>query len=147
MLAGLSLRCKLLEVVADDFLFYLVPFLFVFQEIWVEHELVQRLLGLQLHVQFCLVSDLVSFFNQIQFLLDAWKGSEFVFTNLEKFLDDVLDAFADVSVVENSTETLENSVCASLSNLRKHLSTLLHKFSGQLNRVFSRLRQKKAQQF
>ena len=64
-LALFSLGCKLLKIIANYFLFDLVPLFFGFQKVRVKHELIQRFFGLQLHVQLCFVSDPVSFFNQI----------------------------------------------------------------------------------
>jgi hypothetical protein len=68
-------------------------------------------------IQTDFMSYLVIFFDEIKFFHNASIIFEFVLPDFKQFFNNILASFIDLSVLQNSSESLENGIDSSWSNL------------------------------
>ena len=81
--------------------------------------------------------DLVRLLDQIKLCDDSWVVLESILPNSKELFNGVLDASLDLTFMQDSSESLKDSVNTRRSGLREHLATFNHKIGCHLDRVLS----------
>lgn len=87
------------------------------------------------------MSNFVAILDKVKLGHNTREVFKFVFPDLEKLLNHVLNTFADLTFLQDLAETRENRIAACLCNFLQALAALLEEVTGQLDRIPSWLRQ------
>lgn len=93
----LILSFQLLEVITDNLFLDFIPLCLFLLKLSIEHKEIRVIFALQIIVQCDIMSDFISFFNQVKVSNHAWKIPKFVFPHLKQLFDDVLNTLADLT--------------------------------------------------
>ena len=77
--------------------------------------------------------DLVRLLDQVKLCNDSWIVLEAILAHCKELLNGVLDASLDLTFMQDSSESLEDSVNTRRSGLREHLAAFDHEVSCHLN--------------
>lgn len=124
---------------SQDLCLQLLVSLFMLLPLRIELEDIEAVLDIDLTHQVNSVCDLILLLNKVQLILDSRVVLEFVLPDLEEYFDHVLCPLADVRLVENIPELVEDNHGYRRLHFLKVLSNLLAETNSDLHAIIGRL--------
>ena len=132
---------------AENFLFYFIPLAFCLLVVFIKLKHIAEILAIELIIKTDRVSNLILLFNQVQLWYHTWMVCEPRLPHRKQSLNSVLNFLINRPFMKDRPETFKNGVDTCRGNISEYLTTLLHKVSGYLHRVLSRIWQEQSQHF